>query len=233
MLLALGALVGAAGFGVYGIWTWGLPWVADAAARVVPVEWEQKLGEAMMTSVAPGAQPCWGDVVRQLEGGLPEGNPYRFDVRCAAEKEVNAFAAPGGSIVVFEGIRSRMGRRELAAAVLAHEMQHVLKRHSMRAVFRGFALQALFAVLLGDVSSLGAQVVGGVTALHYQRGDEEEADREAVLLMTRAGFDPRAVSEMLVVLRDATRESGAPPEWLSSHPDLERRIVETRRLAGR
>lgn len=229
----LAALTLAAGYGVYGIWTWGLPWAAVSAAKLVPVKWEQHLGEAMMTSLAPGAKPCWGEVAQRLERAIDGGTPYKFEVRCAAGEEVNAFAAPGGSIVVFEGIRSRMVRDELAAAVVAHEMQHVLKRHSMQAVFRGFALQALFALLLGDASSLAAQLAGGMTALHYQRGDEEEADRGAVELMRRAGFDPRAVAEMLEALREATKEGGAPPEWLSSHPDLDGRIAETRRLAAR
>ena len=227
------ALLMLAGYGVYAAWQWGLPWVAASVARLVPVAWEREVGASVAASIAPGAKPCLEDLTRRLERALPQPNPYRFEVLCADRPEVNALAAPGGSIVVFKGLLEATRSEDEIAAVLAHEMQHVLERHATRAVFRAFALQAVAGLLFGDASGLMAQISGGLGALHYQRGDEDEADRKGVLLLKRSGLKPAAMPAMLESLEAATRGESAPPVWLSSHPDTRRRIAATRELAER
>lgn len=222
-----------AGGGAYAAWHWGLPWLAASAARLVPVEWERELGSAVAASIAPGAKPCLEVVSRRLEAALPRPNLYRFEIRCAPLAEVNALAAPGGSIVVFQGLLDAVRSEDELAAVLAHEMQHVTHRHTTRAIFRAFALQAVAGMIFGDVTSLLAQVSGGLSALHYQRGDEDEADREGVRLLRDAGLAPMAMPAMLESLEAATRGQAGLPAWLTSHPDTRERIEATRALARR
>lgn len=232
-LLWTAALLLAAGYGAYSIWHWGLPWLASSATRLVPVAWERELGTAMAASVAPEAKTCLEIVAGRLAKALPQPNLYRFEIRCADSPEVNALAAPGGSIVVFQGLLDAVRNEDEVAAVLAHEMQHVVHRHATRAIFRAFALQALVGLVFGDVTSLIAQVSGGLGALHYQRGDEDEADREGLRLLKDAGFDPSALPEMLESLEAATRDQARLPAWLTSHPDIRERIAATRALADR
>lgn len=231
VLLWLASLALAAGFGVYACWTYGLPWLAAKAASWVPVEFERQMGEAMAAALPRTNKPCLEEVSAQLQRALPAETPYRFQIRCADSPEVNAFAAPGGLIVVFDGLLDRVRSTDLEAAIVAHEMQHVLHRHSIRAIFRAFAVQAVFALALGDVSSLAAQLAGGVTSLHYQRADEDEADRHTVQLLHKAGFDAEAMPAMLETLEKATRDNPQLPEWISSHPDIKERIAATRVLA--
>jgi len=231
ILLWLSAFVFLTGYGLYAAWTYGLPWIASSAARLVPVEWERRLGESAAKSLAPSSRPCLEDIAARLERAIPAPNPYRFTIRCAGAPDINAFAAPGGFIVVFDGLQSRMETPDQMAAVLAHEMQHVVHRHSTRAIFRVFALQAIFAIALGDVSGLVAQAAGGLSALHYQRADEDEADLAGLHLLRRAGYDPLAMPAMLRVLDEATRDNPQLPVWISSHPDPRERIRRTEALA--
>lgn len=226
------ALLLLAGYGLHAIWTRGLPWAAGAATRLVPAAWERELGESIAASIAPGAKPCLEDTAARLARGLPGPSLYTFRVRCVASEEVNALAAPGGVILVYEGLLRAAATREEIPAVLAHEMQHVRLRHSTRAIFRAFAIQAVISLAFGDPTGLVSQVAGGLGALHYMRADEEEADREGVLLLKRAGFDPLAMPALLESLDAAT--SGAPGgalTWISSHPDIKQRIATTRALA--
>jgi beta-barrel assembly-enhancing protease len=219
------------GWSLYAVWAWGLPWVATAATRLVPVSWEQNFGSSVAASIAPDAKPCLAQISRRLQDALPSPSPYRFEIRCAASPDVNALAAPGGYIVVFQGLLDAVSSEEQIAAVLAHEMQHVLHRHSTRSIFRAFAIQAIAGLVFGDVTSLIAQVSGSLGALHYLRSDEEQADRDGVILLKRAGIDPMAMPEMLESLDRAIRDNPQLPSLLSSHPDTLRRISATRELA--
>ena len=223
------ALLLLAGYGLHTLWTQGLPWAAGAATRLVPAAWERELGESIAASIAPGAKPCLEDTAERLARSLPAPSPYTFRVRCVPSEEVNALAAPGGVILVYEGLLHAAATREEIPAVLAHEMQHVLLRHSTRAIFRAFAIQAVISLAIGDPTGLVSQVAGGLGVLHYMRADEEEADREGVLLLKRAGFDPLAMPALLESLDAAT--SGASLTWISSHPDIKQRIAATRALA--
>jgi Zn-dependent protease with chaperone function len=75
------------------------------------------------------------------------GSPYHVRLLVADSPVVNAFAAPGGRIVVFRGLLEKTGRPEELAGVLAHEMQHVVLRHPLEAILRQISLRALAAVL--------------------------------------------------------------------------------------
>lgn len=230
-LLWAAAVLLFAGYVLYAAWHWGLPWAAASATKLVPAAWEREVGTSIARSIAPGAKPCLAETAERLERAVPQPNPYRFEVLCTDSPEVNALAAPGGSIVVFRGLLDAAGSDEETAAVLAHEMQHVSRRHATRAIFRTFAIQALAGLVFGDVTGLIAQISGSLGALHYQRTDEDEADHEGVLLLKRAGYDPEAMATMLENLDAATRGEAALPVWLSSHPDTQRRIARTRELA--
>lgn len=228
--LATAALL-AAGLIVF-TWKIALPWIGASLASTVPVEWETRLGTQMAAAMAPSAirsndRQSLGLLKRisgALEAHLEQGRRYSYNVALARAPEVNAFAAPGGSIVVYCGLVETMDSPELLAAVLAHEMQHVAHRHSTRALFRNFALRAVIAMLLGDPAGGFAQAAGQLGQLKYMREDEEEADREGLRLLARSGFDPGAMASMLRRLEAA---GGSGPEslsWLDSHPAPARRI---------
>jgi len=209
---------------------WVMPAIGEAAASVVPVSFEEQLGLAVVTEMAPRRcrEPALERIVEKLAANL-EANPYRFRVYVADEREVNAFAAPGGYIIVFRGLLDRTRSPEEAAAVLAHEMQHVLQRHGTRSILRTLTFWALLAAVLGDASGVIVNLTGTLGELHFRRQDEDSADREALRVIERARIDPKGMVRMM---RTLERESGDMPKlvrYLSTHPlpaDRLRRIEE-------
>lgn len=235
--LAAFALAGV--LAVYGVWTIGVPWFAGVVAGWVPVSWEERLGEQVGTVLAPpsqrcgsaGLEPALESLTATLRGGMDQGKEYRYRVVVADSPVFNAFAAPGGFIVLNRGMVEKMETEDQLAAVLAHEMAHVAQRHSTKAIFRAFAVRALLSLLIGDVSALLVEVGGRLGDLHYSRADEDAADREGQRAMAKAGFDPLGMAEMLAA--PAQQEEGTLrlPAYLSSHPDPAERVKNAKERA--
>jgi predicted Zn-dependent protease len=154
--------------------------------------------------------------------------PYRF--RVVNLSDVNAFALPGGSIYVHRGLIERVQSEDELAAVMAHEIGHVVLRHPTQQVSRAYVAQTgagLIANLLGGGhSSRSSQIlntIGGiglnVMFLKYSRSAEEEADAIGARIMARAGYDPEEMANFFALLR---RQNGSDPSrvavFLSSHP---------------
>ncbi len=147
---------------------------------------------------------------------------------------VNAFALPGGKIGVYQGLLRVAETPDQLAAVIGHEVGHVIAHHGNERVSQNFAVQQTLAILdnwmaanntdnrqlLMSALGLGSQV--GIL-LPFSRLHESEADTIGLELMARAGFDPRQAVELW---KNMARASGGknPPELLSTHPAHETRI---------
>jgi predicted Zn-dependent protease len=223
--------VTAAGSIVYGVYL-GFLWFLGWTATQVPRSWEVELGRSAASDILSKAEVCtdprlnryMGKMADRLEKAIDE-KPYDFRFKVVDRKSVNAFALPGGYVFVHSGLLRKAESGSEVAGVLAHEMQHVLKRHGMRRVVRKlgfwFALQLIFgnAGGLGDLLAQGAVKLG---SLKYDRGQEDEADMEGVKQLYRAGMDPRGLPRFFKRLakreekRSSTEKALLP--LLSSHP---------------
>jgi predicted Zn-dependent protease len=168
-------------------------------------------------------------VARSITAVLQPGeSPVRnWEVVVFESDDVNAFALPGGKIGVYTGLLKVAKTQDQLAAVIGHEIAHVLARHSNERVSTAYTAQAALTVA-GEVASpqlmallgLGAQV--GVI-LPFSRTQETEADLLGLDFMARAGFDPRQ-SVALWQGMAAARTSGASAEFMSTHPSDATRI---------
>src|SRR5690606_30814505 len=108
------------------------------------------------------------DAVRSIGARLlahaPE-HPFTFEFAVVRDETANAFAAPGGYVVVHTGLLERAASGEEVAGVLAHELAHVLERHSMRQLTRRAGLVALLSATVGPVDGLGGVLVDGAANL--------------------------------------------------------------------
>ncbi len=237
-LLAAVAVIGIATV----LYLWGIPALAALVAPRVPVEWEERLGEAILTRVAPPEKRCvepgrvqiLDRIMAALTAPLRE-HRYRFQVIVVDDALINAMAAPGGSIVLFRGLVAETRSAEELAGVLAHEAQHILLRHSTRALLEHASAGLLIAALTGDVT--GATAYGVESArvlglLRYSRLNEEEADREGMRMLIAAGIDPGGMIAFYEVLRKKAREVPASLRYLSTHPSSEERIQKLGSLAS-
>ncbi len=178
-------------------------------------------------------------VARAVTGAIPpEAGHQSWEVAVFRQEEPNAFALPGGKIGVYTGILRVAENQDQLAAVIAHEVAHVLAEHPNERVSTAFATQTgldLLQAVAGGPSSqrqqlfgllgLGAQV--GVL-LPFNRQQETEADLLGLDLMAQAGFDPRAA---LAFWQNMEQAGGAsPPEFLSTHPSGPTRMSD---LQGR
>jgi predicted Zn-dependent protease len=149
------------------------------------------------------------------------------------DRIINAFAAPGGYIVIHDGLLRKTETPEELAAVLAHEIQHVLQRHSTRAILRELSVGVLFAAISGDAGGLqyALETVRTLGGLRFRRQDEAEADQKGLEMLQRARIDPDG---MVAFFKTPKNESGDLPRFLnyvSTHPPTEDRIERLRQMA--
>jgi predicted Zn-dependent protease len=223
------------------IYVWGIPALATLVAARVPVGWEERLGQAAVEQLAPAARRCVDPgrqarieaIVARLMAPLPS-RPYTIRVVVVDDGRVNALAAPGGWIVVFRGLLERTGTAEELAGVLAHEIQHVLRRHATRTLIQHASMALLVSALAGDpTGALGFGIEGArsLAALEYSRQFETEADVEGLQLLLAAGIDPGG---MITFFESLARPSAGTPAlltYLSTHPSPDDRLARLRALA--
>ena len=175
---------------------------------------------------------CVADAITTVLDQGQASAPQQWEVSVFADEQVNAFALPGGKIGVYEGLLSVAENQDQLATVMAHEVAHVLARHSNERISTQYATSTgleVASVLAGQSSpakqtlfgllGLGAQV--GVL-LPFSRKQETEADLLGLELMAKAGFDPEQSVQLWQNM--AAASGSAPPEFLSTHPSGESRI---------
>ncbi|MES0873134.1 M48 family metallopeptidase [Sinimarinibacterium thermocellulolyticum] len=148
-----------------------------------------------------------------------------WEIQVFESKEVNAFALPGGKIGVYTGLLKVAENQHQLAAVIGHEVAHVLAGHSAARVSNQMAAQLGVAVLAG-ATGLSPEMIGMganlLLVLPNSRADETESDILGQQLMARAGFDPAQASQLWINM--AKGAGGAPPQMLSTHPSPDTRI---------
>jgi predicted Zn-dependent protease len=225
-----------------GLYFWGIPALAGVAAARVPVAWEVALGETAMAQLAPPAKRCvdparqrrLDEIVAVLLRPLSDPR-YPFRVTVVDYSMVNAFATPGGFIVVFRGLLELTDDAEELAGVLAHEIQHVLHRHATRAILRQASTGILVAALVGDVSgvvALGVDSARMLGDLRHSREAEHEADRDGMRMLQTARVDPQGVLTFFQAMQKLEGTTPAAVRYLSTHPTAGDRLQALAALAA-
>ena len=223
---------------------WGVPRAADAIAQRIPPAIERSLGAEVLENL-----DRMGLGASTLDAGRREALAARFDAlaadagaryilafRDAPGIGANAFAIPGGTVVVTDQLVKKLRDDREFDAVVAHEIGHQQRRHALRQTLRGSMVAIVAAFFAGDVSSAGTVVVAVPTFLltsHYSREFEEEADRYAFDVLGRHGESPHWFAEAMRVLQAAHAPRGrSHVAYLSSHPDTADRIDEAEAAAA-
>jgi predicted Zn-dependent protease len=167
------------------------------------------------------------------------GNEYNFDWQFTLVKDnnINAWCMPGGKVAIFSGILPVTANESGLAAVMGHEIAHAIAKHSAERASQ-MALAQSGGALIGTASSGRSQEVinqlygigGQLAILNYSRNQESEADRMGLIFMAMAGYNPSEAINFWTRMMNAKEGSGAPPEFLSSHPSDTRRINDIKKL---
>jgi predicted Zn-dependent protease len=160
-------------------------------------------------------------------------SPWKFQFHLLADTQtINAFALPGGQIFITMGLLNQLQTEAQLAGVLAHEMGHVIERHSAQQMATS-QLGQLLTIAVGTAASdqsnnsayQVAAVVNQALQLSYSRGDELQADTWGLKLMEASGFDPRAMIAVMKVLKSVDH-GGHTAEIFQTHPNPDLRIQQ-------
>lgn len=220
LITAAGAVLGM----ILALWL-GSDALVKAAVHHIPVEWERAMGDAAQreflagqTLVAEGpAVTAVREILDRLTGQMPN-SPYRFTVTLVRSDTVNAFALPGGSVVVFTGLLKQAKSPEEVAGVLSHEVNHVLRRHGLERTVRTAGLVAVVTILVGNQQGLAdlAKRLGiELLTLKFSREQETEADLTGLRLLHQAKIAPSGLIRFFERLAEG--DSRHLP-LLSTHP---------------
>ena len=231
---------------------WGTPWAATQLTRHVPAAWETSLADRAMQQLDNGyLQPsklppqrqaalkagfdalaqAIGPALRRYPGYTPQ-----LTLAFRSGMGANAFALPGGTVVMTDGLVEAAAKAgvgdDALLGVLAHEIGHVLHRHTTRMVVEQGVLNVGLGLALGDVSSVVSLGTSLLTGLAYRRSHETEADCFAIALMQQARLPTAPMGRLLLAISgeadkaDTASKTGKPAamlELLSSHPDTRQR----------
>jgi hypothetical protein len=235
---ALAAVALVAAFSWWGVVD-GLPRAANLAAGFVPKALEAQMGAQTLeffegklcgpSALPPERQAAVRERFARLTAGLDDGYAYRVLERDCRRIGANAFALPGGTVVITDALVKLAGNDDQIEAVLAHEIGHAHNRHGLRMTLQAAGLAALAAAVFGDATSvLGLATALPMTLLQngYSRDFETEADDYAFARLKAVGVSPKAFADALALLEkdQAKRAGGERTGYFSTHPATPKRI---------
>ena len=217
-----------------------LPRLAGPLASLVPARWAQALGNKVIGQVTAGEKFCEAPagsaalerLTQRLTAGLEQA--YPMEVRVSGQDWVNAFAAPGGKIILLDGLLQTAETPEEVAGVLAHEIAHAVERHPMQGLLRATGLNLLTGALMGDMTVLdeaAGQFGQILVLLSFSRSDELDADRIGSMLLNDA--DIRGDGLISFFQRVQGDEGGGEglPAMFSTHPLYKERVAQIKAVA--
>lgn len=221
-------------FILLGVFVWKADRVIDWAVSHVSIEDEQTLGDMVFEQYRPtlklitqGEAPR---VIEEIGEKLGLDTPYKFKWHVADNPAVNAFAIPGGHIVVFTGLIKAAQTPEEVTGVLAHEIQHVVQRHSLKAMVHNVGWRATIAMVTGDwTGGMLGELATQLGVLKYGRDKEAEADMKGLVLLKKIRVDPNGMVQFFEKLAPSGKRQGDTPiEFLSTHPTTTERMTALR-----
>lgn len=228
--------------GAAAVVAWGIPTAARAAAAALPPGVEEALGRRALEALdrglfepsrlAPERAASLRAVLARVAAAEEPGRAHRLALRRSPALGPNAFALPGGLVVLTDELVALAGSdRELAGA-LAHEVSHGRRRHALRAVLQNAGVVLLASALLGDVASLSSVAAALPPLLvrtGYSREFEREADEDAGRYLLAETGTTKPLRDLLARLEDRRADLPAA-SLLSTHPGLGERVARLRAL---
>lgn len=238
-----------------GLW-WSLDGMSAVAAKQVPLEWEDKLGSSVIAQYRLGkdlmpdkeARAQLKPLTEPLVQALPKKDrQYTLHFHIVNDPAINAFALPGGYIVINSGLILNAKTATELQGVLGHEIAHVTEQHGLRAVIRSTGIYVIAQTLIGDASGLIAVAANAgplLLNMKYSRDFERDADAKGFELLKRAQIDPRGMVAFFRTVEaeqkkqmdkipdeNARRAMEAAQGLIGSHPETIERITTLQKRA--
>ncbi|MGI9104549.1 MAG: M48 family metalloprotease [Terriglobales bacterium] len=226
-------------------WLWAAapanPQLPDPGSAPMSKQEQEQLGLKAMGEVykqmpvLPDSDPLVRyiqNLGRRLDQVIPNQYNWPYQFHVVQQKEINAFALPGGPLFINVGTITSADNEAQLAGVIAHEMSHVYMQHSAKQMKQnvgpsiiaglGQILGSMIGGVGGAAASIGGQLAGGMMSMKYSRADEAQADAVGAIIMYKAGYDPR---QMALFFQKLAQEGGSGPQFLSDHPNPGNRVT--------
>ena len=193
--------------------------------------WEQ-MNHTETVLLQPGVTKPMDELLSRLcsRNGIENS---KFQLHIVERDEVNAFALPGGHIVLYSGLLGEAHSEDEILGVMAHEMSHILLGHVMKSLGAEVSLSVLTNLTAGGVGGETlSQMAKFLAKGAYSRSMEEDADRNAVRLLVAAGISPLPMADFLRRIAKEDGKGVVESEWLSTHPDAQKRSDCIEQWAG-
>jgi len=205
-----------------------VPWVGDVAARLFPQKYEVELGTVMYGNIIQQytVDSAKTELVNELVKNIDFESPYDLHFTVVDYDMKNAFAMPGGYIIIYSGIMKGMEGYPDLIGLLGHEVSHINKKHTLRSLFRSLSSYIFISILLNDVNGITTAVLENINSLKtlsFSRKLEQEADMEGLQIMLNNKVDPYG---MVRLFENLMKEGDIPDkiEFMSTHPVTKKRI---------
>ncbi len=203
--------------------------IPKIALKVISKDMEIAMGDKIFTSIIANQKidqkrTRW---MNAFANELRLSTRYPIKIVVVVQKEVNAFALPGGYIIIHTGILENMHAAEELAALLGHETAHVNLRHSLKTVLGATASGMLISLVLSDASGIIGTLFENadfLRTMHYSRVLETAADEEGMKLLLRNQINPIAMNHLMNDLKESNKDMPQAITFLSSHPSTDERI---------
>jgi predicted Zn-dependent protease len=209
-----------------------LVWQYDTAvswvANRVPLATENQIGNSVLTNLKTQTtlmdKGVAVDAVKKIGDRLTKGSAYQFQWHVANDPAINAFALPGGIVIVNKGLIEKADSANEVVGVLAHEIQHVEQRHALKNMITSSGIAAAVLLVLGDANAFMMIMAHQVSAQYFSRQAETDADMKGVALLHKNKINPGGLPSFFKKMQEANKGKSGGVEWLSSHPDTDNRI---------
>jgi len=217
------------------VYAFVLPWIAGLIAGSIPVEYEKSMGKQLYASVKGSydVDEKRTAYVNAFFDEMKVPSAYNIHITVVKNEVPNAYAMPGGYIVVHDKLLDGLTTYPELAALLSHEFIHIENRHSLRSLFSRISNYIFLSLILGDIGTVTAIAVSHthhLKNLSYSRNLEREADEEGAALLQERQIDCGGFVRLFQVLQKEVDEE--PSEWVSSHPNLKKRIRNIEEMEG-
>lgn len=204
-----------------------VPWLSEKLASKVSVKTEQQLGDAVYDALAVNEKEdtAASAVLNDFFKSMQISTPYQIRIAVVDEPVVNAFALPGGRIVVYKALLNKLETYPELAALLSHEFTHIQNKHATKSIFRSMGSKIFISLLFGKMGSVAgvlAHHADNLKNLKYSRSLEKEADMDGLSILVKRKIDPAGFRHLFEHLKESGGSS--LPEVLASHPDTDNRI---------
>lgn len=211
------------------VYFWVLPPLADKAIDLVPLSYDKELGTLAKNQINEKPDSAASQLLTAFASQIQWDVKDTITFSVVKSDVINAYALPGGYIVVYSALLHKLKTPEELAALLSHEISHIKYRHSMRSLVRNLSGYLFGSLVFNDVNGMMAALFKNadqLRTLQYSRKFEEEADLKGLEMMRQNKINQQGMLGLMEALKKAGAEKSSIsiPEFISTHPLTDHRI---------